>query len=1173
MPKSMRRLLPRSEVRLEAHLSLNEETWKGTALNLSLTGVYVVFNNKITAVEDQPIDLEFITDVGVLGIRGKVRGLRNAADPRVFRAKGSTVGLAVEFDKLTPTEEQIFASLLAGLREQSVSVNIRCVLRPHQAMEQVLAPPSPGNEITHVGSPDEGGRVSPERRLVPRVDLAIPIHVVPCETFAGIMQLPAQTANLSVSGLCICLEAPLDLLGQRFLLNLTRPQVFATQKGDVEDNASGSSVTVQVVWSAPDTTNPVGGIGLTSTNKYRIGVRFLHHHNVSQREIAELVEQTLSFPSQPATTMITSEIVECHNKTGHRIVAYHDGPQGLAPESPLVIIAPGFGETKTEYIALAYYLACNGFRVLRFDYTNQPGESDGEIVNTTMTGMNQDLGAIIDFAKKVWPTNPITVVAASLAGRVALKRAAQDHRVDFWILITSVVDLQATLVAAHHQECMVTFLRGVHLGVMNLLGLNVDADRFTADAIKEGYTNLQTTILDAQQIRAPVLLFAAEHDAWVQLGSMKAVQAAFRSTSAHLHLMPDALHFLHADPRKARAVFRHIVACCMERFHAGSTQRALKEPPESAIISQSRLEFERARGQQFIGSSEQFEFWRDYLDQFDCVVNVYDYWQLLDHIFKLMGPFPEKVKLLDAGCGAGSFGTVVLVNQTYRQRISAPPHSQSMCYVGLDFLRSALTKARHNLAQIADEIQGTSQDPGMAQSPVEGSFICADLNSPLPFRENQFNRVICNLTISYLQDPSFTVGELMRVLSPKGKLVITSLKPHADLFQIYRNVIQQADQSGDNEEAKRLLVKLSKIKQAEGAGGWRSYDRQELAMLLIAGGAVNLQIHSGFANQAYVAVVEKPAVVKVSPVEHAPPSPIPFGEYPLDRVGRLPQHQESPVHPIDAGRMQRVNEYQFYRLGAMLHPLSEIKAGTKLRDVATQLFQAQDELVVLLNDKVVPLVQCKPMGLKLLGEIAKLLKILPQGQEKELDHVEAYGLTNGVREFESIFSAELQALYAYAIAQKGIYSTPDLIGRAENLLPEAVRNLVPGQAIADIRQAGKCLGFDLSTAAGFHILRAIEAVVREYYRVVVKKQPQLLSRNWGAYFRVLRRNDADPNVLSLLEQIRQLYRNPSVHPDSDLSLDEVTALLGIAQSAIMAMVMDMEKRRNLSASASLPKLV
>jgi ubiquinone/menaquinone biosynthesis C-methylase UbiE len=114
--------------------------------------------------------------------------------------------------------------------------------------------------------------------------------------------------------------------------------------------------------------------------------------------------------------------------------------------------------------------------------------------------------------------------------------------------------------------------------------------------------------------------------------------------------------------------------------------------------------------------------------------------------------------------------------------------------------------------------------------------------------------------IGYLNDPSQGLNEFVRVLAPGGKLVLTNLKPHADLSQIYRNFVQKTEEPQEVEEARQLLNNAGKIKQGESEGIFRFYDRQELLMVLISTGAVNPRIYSTFANQAYIAVVEKPGI-------------------------------------------------------------------------------------------------------------------------------------------------------------------------------------------------------------------------------------------------------------------------------------------------------------------------
>ena len=89
-------------------------------------------------------------------------------------------------------------------------------------------------------------------------------------------------------------------------------------------------------------------------------------------------------------------------------------------------------------------------------------------------------------------------------------------------------------------------------------------------------------------------------------------------------------------------------------------------------------------------------------------------------------------------------------------------------------------------------------------------------------------------------------------------MVITSLKPQADLSQIYQLTEHQPGQPEATEAARQMLISFGTIKQAERDGMFHSLTRQELTLLLLASGAVQISVHSAFDDQAYLAVAEKP---------------------------------------------------------------------------------------------------------------------------------------------------------------------------------------------------------------------------------------------------------------------------------------------------------------------------
>ena len=175
----------------------------------------------------------------------------------------------------------------------------------------------------------------------------------------------------------------------------------------------------------------------------------------------------------------------------------------------------------------------------------------------------------------------------------------------------------------------------------------------------------------------------------------------------------------------------------------------------------------------------------------------------------------------------------------------------------------------------------------------------------------------------------------------------------------------------------------------------------------------------------------------------------------------------------------------------------------------------------------------------------------------------AYYLHEAVTKLEAVLSSEVQALDIYIVEQKGTNSTPDMIERAEIMFPESIRNDFPIIATLDWREAGRCLVLDAPTAAGFHILRAVEAVMAEYYHHIVNKPMPTRMRNWGIYIKKLRASGkADPKITEFLDHIRENYRNPVSHPEVVLSADEAEALFGAAGSCIRQMVLAIQKIKN-----------
>lgn len=669
----------------------------------------------------------------------------------------------------------------------------------------------------------------------------------------------AVTTDLTPNGACVRLAVEEDVLGSELELRWTPA---STLQGFSESILPSGlcSVVGEVVWTRPGSTEVRPGCVPVAGKTVLVGVRFLPVAKEVEDVIEHLLAQVPAGGGEPRSEQPTviSEFSECVRPSGVRIALCHDRPRTApAGEAPIVVLAPGYGESKRDYVPLAYYLAGNGFHVVRYDNVNHVGESDGLVTQFRLEDMEKDLETVLDYVASQWPGRPIGLVATSLAGRVALKVAGRVSHVRLLMLINGIMDVRHTLQAVHQEDLIGEHLAGVRKGVVNILGLTIDADRWLEHAVQAGYADLATTECDAERVQTPVVLFHAEQDAWVDPKSIASVAAAIGPNLRHSFEVPGALHRIQESPRKARTVYRQIAVCCQQELWPERRQERTVEPSHREIGAQNRTERERSKTRRPMRKSDHVAFWQDYLQNFQTIPNVADFWRLMDHLYRLMGECHQGERILDAGCGNGNFGVFLQLNEAFRQRYARRGNFRSPDYVGLDFVPAALAQAKVNFEQVGATLQGQFYEGLRAYMPMSMRVCQADLEHPLPFPDHSFDRVVCNLVLGYVRDPLSTLREYLRVLAPQGRLVISNLKPYADLSAIYRNFVDTAQTADQIEEGRRLLDNSGRIKEREGEGTFHFHYQAEFEGLLRAAGVSRPRVYSTFGNQALIAVADK----------------------------------------------------------------------------------------------------------------------------------------------------------------------------------------------------------------------------------------------------------------------------------------------------------------------------
>jgi hypothetical protein len=143
-------------------------------------------------------------------------------------------------------------------------------------------------------------------------------------------------------------------------------------------------------------------------------------------------------------------------------------------------------------------------------------------------------------------------------------------------------------------------------------------------------------------------------------------------------------------------------------------------------------------------------------------------------------------------------------------------------------------------------------------------------------------------------------------------------------------------------------------------------------------------------------------------------------------------------------------------------------------------------------------------------------------------------------------NAEIVGIKAFITNTKKT-AIESLLGGMHALFNPGVYEQFPAIAAYDFGEAGKCIAFERSTAAAFHMLRGTEANLRYYYRSMVR-QNRISSEMWGPIVADLKLRNQTKKHTTLnnhLDHIRVSFRNPTQHPDAIYDIHECQDLLSV----------------------------
>ena len=286
-------------------------------------------------------------------------------------------------------------------------------------------------------------------------------------------------------------------------------------------------------------------------------------------------------------------------------------------------------------------------------------------------------------------------------------------------------------------------------------------------------------------------------------------------------------------------------------------------------------------------------------------------------------------------------------------------------------------------------------------------------------------------------------------------------------------------------------------------------------------------------------------------------------------------------HDVEEGRdVDRINQFSFYSLGKIFGDLFRGKGDVQRADIFMELYTARGSIKRLLKGDPVQLGLSKGPASDLETALDSVFNDFfqeddesggrtirfPETNDDPIPQWRWTGVTSSMERFETVFREEMREAATYFVPRKGIYSTPALVDTADETFPEDVRTHIPKKSIDDWRAAGRCLAFNLLSATGFHVARAVEGMLEAYYQHFSGKAGRTLS-GWGEYVGELeklasKKDGPDAKTLAEIRQMKDDYRNPIVHHRVILSESDARMLFSNGESLIIGMAQEVKATKD-----------
>lgn len=203
---------------------------------------------------------------------------------------------------------------------------------------------------------------------------------------------------------------------------------------------------------------------------------------------------------------------------------------------------------------------------------------------------------------------------------------------------------------------------------------------------------------------------------------------------------------------------------------------------------------------------------------------------------------------------------------------------------------------------------------------------------------------------------------------------------------------------------------------------------------------------------------------------------------------------------------------------------------------------------------------CRLYGQKLVHHLNLLIDRMENNewpnQQDIFKPTDTLDVVKSFNSFEPVMIAELQSLPIFFVPPRGAFDNAYLIEAGDSLFPSSLYRKVPDTKL-DAEQVGKCIAFNLPTAAGFHLHRVNEAVLRKYYDFILPFVVRKKTASMGVLLASLKKEEkGSPAIIASLDAIKDFHRNPLMHPDHTLGDTEEAISLYCAIRAAIGYMLD-----------------